>query len=276
MPNDPSHTRAQGAFTLLELLVVIGIIAILSALAYGVGQTAINRARLVREVAAAKSLITAFTSTPADNDGHYLLGYDSTGPAVTSPGGHVYSGEPANRYPFRLAPYFEWNLDDTILVNSNTKQVGGDTSGYQISLNPALGMNIFLAGGELRDTAKGVEWAGECMRMPSMNTAPIVVFASAGYDNGGTRVNGYFKVTPPRLGGPIWSTKTWSSSSKPADYGQVDARYNGQAVCAFSDGSVRALSVEDLRDMRLWSQNAAIQNNPNYTPVNQSAGDAGL
>jgi prepilin-type processing-associated H-X9-DG protein len=46
----------------------------------------------------------------------------------------------------------------------------------------------------------------------------------------------------------------------------VDGRFDGKAVCAFLDGSVRVLSIDDLRDMRLWSKNAAINNDPNYRP----------
>lgn len=271
----PSPRRPH-AFTLIELLVVLAVIAVLSTLGYGVARNATGRARKAREVFAGKSLATAFISTANDSNGHYLLGYDTTAKPITNPGGKVISGELLHRYPYRLAPYFDWNLKDTILVNSNVQQVGGDSSGYQISLNPALGMNIFLVGGEMRDAATGINWPGECLQLQSMNTAAVIVFASAGYDNGSTRTNGYFKVSPPQLGGPLWSTAKWTTSSKPANYGQVDARYDGQAVCAFSDGSVRCLSVEEMRDMRLWSIHAAAQNNPNYVPVNRNTGDAGL
>jgi prepilin-type processing-associated H-X9-DG protein len=50
----------------------------------------------------------------------------------------------------------------------------------------------------------------------------------------------------------------------PADFGNVDFRYNGTAVCAFLDGSVRMCSVKELNDMRLWSPNAAEQDNATY------------
>ena len=271
-----SPTPFHHAFTLIELLVTVSIIAVLSSLVYAVTQNVTNRARKVHEVAAARNLVTGFLSTPADYNGHYLLGYDETARPMTAPGGKVIAGELLHRYPYRLAPYFDWQLKDTILVNSNVQQVGGDSSGYQISLNPALGMNIFLVGGELRDATAGISWPGECLTMPGGSGASLLVFASAGYDNGGTRVNGYFKVTPPKLGGPIWNTAAWTTKSRPADYGQVDARYDGQAVCAFTDGSVRTLSVEELRDMRLWARVAAEKNDKDYTPVNQNAGDAGM
>lgn len=268
--------RADCAFTLIELLVALSVIAVLSSLVYAAAQTASNRMRKVHEVAAARNLIIGFLSATSDHGGHYLLGYDETAPAMTAPDGQVISGELAHRYPYRLAPYFNWQLKDTILVNSNSQQVGGDASGYTISLNPALGMNIFLVGGELRDAKTGINWPGECLTMPSGSAASLLVFASAGYDNAGKRINGYFKVVPPKLGGPLWNTAPWNAQSKPADYGFVDARYDGQAVCAFTDGSVRTLSVEDLRDMRLWSRVAADKNDKDYSPVNQNAGDPGM
>ncbi len=264
------------AFTLVELLVTLAIIGVLSSVAYAAAQTVTNRARKVHEVAAARNLITGFLNTPADNNGHYLLGYDVTAPAMTMPGGQVISGELVHRYPYRLAPYFDWQLKDTILVNSNVRQVGGDTSGYTISLNPALGMNISLVGGDLHDAASGPYYPGECLTMPNGSPAALLVFASAGYNNSGQRTNGYFKVNPPKLGGATWSTAAWTAKSKVADYGNVDARYDGQAVCAFTDGSVRTLSVDDLRDMRLWSRVAADRNDPNYSPVNTNTGAAGM
>jgi len=46
----------------------------------------------------------------------------------------------------------------------------------------------------------------------------------------------------------------------------VDGRFDGKAVCVFLDGSVRVLSIDELRDMRFWSRNAALENNPNYQP----------
>ncbi len=111
------------------------------------------------------------------------------------------------------------------------------------------------------------------MRTPAPGDGAPLVFAFAAFDDGPQRINGYFKLTPPNLSAPAWSTKPWTSKSAPGDYGQVDARYNGQAVCAFTDGSVRSLSINDLRDMRLWSRNAASQNNSNYTLPN--AGGSG-
>jgi hypothetical protein len=86
------------------------------------------------------------------------------------------------------------------------------------------------------------------------------------YGDGSQRVNGFFKLTPPRAGGPPWKSTAWSSGSAADDYSNVHARYSGQAVCAFTDGDVQMLTIEKLRDMRLWNHTAAERNDPNYPP----------
>ena len=270
------YSRTRRAFTLIELLVTISIVGVLASMAFAAAQGVTGRTRKVREVAAAKNLVAGFISTPADYNGHYLLGYDSTGPTVTMPGGKVIGGEAAYRYPYRLASYFDWQLKDTIIVNTSSPQFTGAGSEYAISLSPALGMNVSLVGGELRDASAGPSFPGECLTMPNSTSAALIAFASAGFDNGSTRTPGYFKVSAPKLGGATWSTAAWTAKSKVADYGQVDARYGGEAVCAFTDGSVRTLTVAALRDMRLWSRVAADKNDPNYTPVNTTTSDTGM
>ena len=266
------------AFTLIELLVVISIIAILATLGFGAGRGAMLRARKVREVAAAKNLITGFVSTPADFNGRYMYGYDATDQQdLVMPDGTHVGGELLHRYPYRLAPYFNWQLQGAILVNSNNRQTGNDS--YQISLNPAMGMNIYLVGGELRDANTGINFPTECVQRPGAGGGGhLLVFASAGFDNPTNKqhTDGYFRVNPPKLAGATWVSTTWTPQSKAADYGQVDARYAGQAVCAFLDGSVQSLPVEELRDMRLWSSTAAANNDPNYNPVNTNNGGNGM
>jgi hypothetical protein len=48
------------------------------------------------------------------------------------------------------------------------------------------------------------------------------------------------------------------------DYGWVDFRYDGKAVAAFLDGTVRMCGPEELADMRLWTHAAIDANDPNY------------
>ena len=86
-----------------------------------------------------------------------------------------------------------------------------------------------------------------------------IVFISAGT----TDVDGYEYVIPPNGPRGQWSTAKWTKDSDPSSYGYVAARFDGKAVAAFLDGSVRVMSLDDLRDMRFWSKNAAINNDRN-------------
>jgi prepilin-type N-terminal cleavage/methylation domain-containing protein/prepilin-type processing-associated H-X9-DG protein len=263
--------RRQG-FALLELLVVIAIIAVLAGLAFPVYQSVLGKARMTREIQAGRSLMAAFAGAAADRDGQFLAGYDRTVTELILPNGNPVGGPPAQRYPYRLAPYLGNRLDGTILVNNNARQID-TTNTYLVSCFPAMGINYIFVGGDV-SSGGVITYPDDCItRMGNASGSPIV-FASAGGDGGASsgggssasgKVDGYCILTPPNLAGPMWQTAKWKSSSSPASYGNVDARYGGKAVCAFLDGSVKLLRIEELRDMRLWSRGAIEQNNANYT-----------
>jgi prepilin-type processing-associated H-X9-DG protein len=82
-------------------------------------------------------------------------------------------------------------------------------------------------------------------------------------------VDGYFTISAPynTATDNNWGARAnqWTSASAASDYGNVDARYGGKAVCAFLDGSVKMLSIVELKDMRLWNKNAVTQDLPEYT-----------
>ena len=269
-----TDSKFHPGFTLIELLVVIAIVAILMAIAFPVFQSVARKAQMAREVQAGRSLIAAFNAAASDRDGVYLPGYDRTVSEVTLPNGSVVSGVPAQRYPFRLAPYFSNRMDGTILINDNAKQIDA-TNNYLVSCYPALGINYLFVGGDISSTGVNT-YPDECAtRMGTAGTSPLV-FASAcgdGSRDGLTdKVRGYCILTPPHTTNQIWSTAAWNKNSAAGDYGNVDARYSGKAVCVFLDGSVRLLGIAELRDMRVWSKNAAAQNNPDYNVARATSG----
>ncbi|MEI9894057.1 MAG: prepilin-type N-terminal cleavage/methylation domain-containing protein [Chthoniobacter sp.] len=263
--------RRQG-FTLLELLVVIAIIALLVGLSFPVYQSVLNKGHMTKEIQAGRNLITAYVAAAGDRDGHFLAGYDRTVSEVILPNGNPVGGPPAQRYPFRLAPYFGNRIDGTILVNNNANQID-TTNTYLVSCFPALGMNYIFVGGDVSSSGD-TTYPNECISTQALASGSPIVFASAAGDGsastggGGTasgRIDGYCILSPPQLTGPMWDTAKWKKDAPVASYGNVDPRYSGKAVCAFLDGSVRMLGIEELRDMRLWCRNAIEQNNPNYT-----------
>ncbi len=273
--------RRAGAFTLIELLVAITIIGILSALGLGVARSAMVSAQKTREINAGRNLVSAFLATAADGDGHYLPGMDmrvnTTTNRVYKPDGQIVTNaRAAQRYPFRLAPYLGKNFDGTVLVNKNTKkirEVAGDSGAnydYYVSTYPALGMNVYCVGGVMRANGT-IAFEAECISTPGRMKSSVLAFASAGSGKGSGKIEGYCYTTPPTLSSdsPIckqWNgSGTWKSSDDPVDFGNVDFRYDGNAVCAFLDGSVRMCTVKELADMRLWSPNAIDEGNASYS-----------
>jgi len=264
-------SKSSAAFTLVELLVVVGIIAILAVVVFAAAGTAIQQAHKAQAIGAARNLITAYLAATDANSGQLLGGYDRTVNSLSGPGGVTLSGPAAQRYPWRLSPYLSDDMINSILVGDVAHQID-PTDTYMVSLYPAFGMNYIFVGGDIQSDGS-MTYPGDCITRMA-NSAPVIVFASAcgdgsGNPNGdgsaGSKVSGYCILTPPNLTSSMWNSAAWNKNSSPSDYGNVDARYNGKAVCAFLDGSVRMESIDELRDMRLWSRTAAQTGNPNYT-----------
>ncbi len=248
--------------TLIELLVVIAIIAVIASLAFPVFQSAASKARMTKEMQAGRTLVSAFVASAADHDGQFPAGYDRTVSTVTLQDGTAVSGPPAERYPYRLAPYYQYQFKDTLLVSNNSTEID-TSSNYLVSCYPSLGINYLFVGGDVSATG-AYTYPGEAVTRQAM-AASILVFASAAGDSTPSKINGYCILTPPQTTAAMWSTKAWGANQQAASYGNVDPRYSRKAVCAFLDGSTRLLSIDELRDMRLWNTNALAQNNASYT-----------
>jgi prepilin-type processing-associated H-X9-DG protein len=267
------------AFTIVEMLAVLGTTGILAVLAVGAVQQATESARKVREIHAARLLVTALQTSAAENDGVYLPGMDyrvgtAANPVYKADGGKV-TGHAAQRYPFRLAPYLGNQFDGTILVNRNKAEVAkaaGNSAtayDYQVSTFPALGMNIYGVGGIVRSNGT-LAYAADSVTRSANARSGLLAFASGGFGTGKAKKHGFNYVSPPTVSNesPIsaaWSDPSgWSAESDPMNYGWLDFRYGGKAVCAFLDGSVRLCDVTELRDMRLWAAGAQELGDPNY------------
>src|SRR5690606_22122916 len=137
----------------------------------------------------------------------------------------------------------------------------GDDPLYLSSLYPALGINT-LVGGKRRENGEIVNQDDVVSRTSLAST--VLVFASAGDGVDDLDVNGYMTVNPPNSETVGWGARAsqWTSESNPIDFGHVDFRYSGKAVCAFLDGSVKLQSPAELSDMQLWCRNAAEESDP--------------
>ena len=275
-PSVSQRWKARGCpwgFTLVELLVVVGIIAVLAAVSFSAYGMAIKQARKAQEIAAAHNLAAAYVSA-VDGNGVYLAGYDRTVNSLPGPGGVTLSGPAAQRYPWRLGQYTGGDVVSSVMVGDVAHQIN-TTDTYMVSCYPAFGMNYIFVGGDVQSDGSRT-YPGECITRMA-NSAPVLVFASAcgqgdptGGNATGTTIHGYCILTPPNLTGPMWSSGSWTPNSNPSDFGNVDFRYNGKAVCAFLDGSVQMLGPDQLRDMRYWCRGAVQSGNANYTVTDTS------
>lgn len=269
--------RHSRGFTLVESISVAGVIGILTVLGTAVVSKSMRSASMVREVNAAKQLVTGLHNSAQDNNGQYLPGMDYRAGTpsfpVYKPDGSLVTMQPtAHRYPYRLAPYLGNNFSGAIFVNRNKAEIdkyAGPMYDYFVSTFPALGMNIYGVGGVVAANGTILN-AADCISRMSQMSGSILAFASGGYGTGASRMHGYCYVTPPtkESGSPIsikWDpASTWTDQKNPMQFGWVDFRYDGKAVCAFLDGSVKQCSVEELSDMRHWTISALNADDPNY------------
>lgn len=264
--------HSNRGFTLIELLVVVAVLAILLGLGTSAISAAMGKGKIAAEVSAAKSLVAAYQAATADNDGRYLPAYDGGASNVNNASGKPLSmKESKSRYPWRLAPYLGYALKGSFLVGGNEEQFmkvmeikSRDSSlyDYGVSIFPALGINRSYVGGHILSNGKYDTniTAPDCIRTVVGGDRSVIVFVSAGADG----VDGYEYVKAPGAPDASWSTGEWTDKSNPGDFGYVHPRHDGKAVAAFLDGSVRMLGLGELRDMRLWSRDAAMQDDPHH------------
>lgn len=271
----PQNKKLASAFTLVELLVVTGVVALLGGLAFSAFGGVQKKGDQMREAAAAKSLITAYLNYSADQNGQLMVAhYEGSAsdldasPQAILPSGERLSGGALHRYPYRLAPYFNYQIDGVILVNQNKRVVPelfpGNMSDYGNSLCPAFGINYYFAGGYMVDDE--LQRPEECVMRLAQAPEPsrMLIFATAASTIEGKRVEGRFGVEPP-----AYRTELWTTSQ------HVDPRHNDRALCVFLDGSIRHHSIDELRDMRYWSPRAQLADNANYRVAAQGSGGVG-
>lgn len=249
------------AFTLIELLVVISIIAILIAILLPALGAARRSAKQVAELAATRSTLQAYASAYTENRDQLLPARDGSR-ALTSPHGEVISKTAAERYPWRLAGYMDKQCAGTMYVGE-TERLLADTDNpdwsYLVSLYPSLAYNGEYFGERVGGvTADYVATRIDRVAMPTTTFA--FVSASDVWTGGplfADTVPGRFEVTP-RL--------NIARDKSVVQNGYVDLRWSGKAATAYFDGHASLQGPDTFNDIRSWSNEAARQNNPAWTP----------
>jgi prepilin-type N-terminal cleavage/methylation domain-containing protein/prepilin-type processing-associated H-X9-DG protein len=269
------------AFTLVELLVVVGIVSLLIAIFMPALTRARTAARQIRAAAGLRELLAGYTAYHIDHRGALPFGYppptvNGVTLEVTAPSGHVFGSPIAERYPWRLVPYVKdvWSIlhnhdacPPAPAATDSATEAFDKT--YMLSLNPSFGINAVFLGGQYGPLFRG--FVGPSMDRPNVGkhvafraseirrpTQQIVFTESISKNYPFVEPDtGLHYVTPPRAGGLRWTvTNGRIDVLTSVVIGVPQGRYGRSTIVGFFDGHVELLAPADLLDMRLWAPRA--------------------
>lgn len=253
------------AFTLIELLIVIAIIAILSAMLLPALAKAKRKGMMIDETSSAKQLLLAAQFYADENSDTVFPGYVTDAAVTDDQNQPLFFPENA-RYPWRIAPYISGSFETIYCADNRAKlsELRGKSHSdyiYSVSLYPSLGMNSYFIGGnesEFPATLANQKYGANTV-VTKMNQirhpCDLMSFVSARSAVSGLNAAGYFQVTPPYLKTRQW-VADYSSSLSPDKWGFVAPRFDFRAVTAMLDGHAQTLNLRELQDMQHWCNTA--------------------
>ncbi len=245
---------SRKGFTLIELIISTSIVSILAILLFLGVNSYIDAGKRMAEINAGKTLINAIHAYAADNNGRVIKAIDPFPGRVVDNKGKPVMSHAARRWPWRLAPYFNYNIETLLVNNKKAAPIDNIMHSYLVTVFTTLGMNGLFVGGKYGtgmspDNPRVTQRLGNfCITNITQPHTPskLIVFTSATMQ--GSPHTGSFDVTGPGIGA----------------VGEVDYKYQNKAVVVYFDGHIELNTKEELRDMRRWSNLASLQDNPNW------------
>jgi len=279
------HTFRGRGFTLIELLVVISIIALLIGILLPSLAAAKAAARSMRELSALRQSAIVYQIYSNDRNSDLIPGHTTPSRPYKDDLGNPIAIEAAKRWPWRLMRETQTSAFGLILVNERAEALADRSDAgwaYTASVYPSFGLNLYNLGGYYGTNIFNPSQPRD-LSMPGKidhqdqahNPGEMISFVTAGTGDASDPnrvIEGFWRVSPPtrpyQVSASGWTTSTYKhpSSGPPDAWGWVHPRANGSAQAAHLDGHAQSLDQEELRDMTRWSNTAAENSNPNWSP----------